>query len=339
MAEPARSPSAQHLTTGAILLCLTTALIWGGQSVATKVAVNHLSPLLTATLRFLIAMPVLLVAAWWRSEIALKSFREFLALAGNAVFFVVQIFLFNLGTQHTTSVRSIILINTFPFFAAIACHVFLVNQKIRRHHPVGMGLAFLGLLVIRSQELRGEQLTAMSGDFIILLAAVSMGCKIAYMKNLLGKFSPLKVVFWANIIGLMILMPACWIANRHQAWEWSTFPVWALLYQGLLVSVVAVFLWNYLLAHYSPNDLTVFRMLAPAVGVVAGAMLLKEPLRWPLVAGGSLVLLGLWWIVRKPAVTRSNNKTEGLTDSISPTIEKEQQGRANHESEQTRNQN
>ena len=62
---------------------------------------------------------------------------------------------------------------------------------------------------------------------------------------------------------------------------------------------MAFLLWNYVLSQHSPNEVTVFRLASPLVGLVAGWLLLSgEIVTWHLLVGGVLIVVGIWRVTR-----------------------------------------
>lgn len=279
------------------MLALVCALIWAGQSVAVKVAIKEVPAGWLIASRFLIAWSV---AATWalvgRHDLRVPT-RYIPWIVLNNILLFSQIALFTLGTAQTTSVRSTVIVSSFPFFAALAGHMLVPRLRLRSHSVLGLSLAFAGVVVIFAD--RRELVTggASAGDLMVLASAIILGTNIACTKLMLDRLNPLQVVFWESVIAVPAFVCVALSAN-------SPFPIhlsvggWiALLYQGVLVSGVAFLLWLYLLSKHHPNDLNVVRLLTPLFGVLVGAAILQEAITLSVVAGGALSALGIYLAV------------------------------------------
>lgn len=150
------------------LLC---ALIWAGQAVAVKVGLEGMLPLTMLASRFWLALPILIVAARIK-RIPLTPVRgERGALVLNGLALCSQMALFTVGTYHTTSVNSIVLIHTFPFFTAILAHFLLPGHPLRARIVLGTIVAFLGVPLLIGQQEMTLNIQQLPGDVLVLLAA------------------------------------------------------------------------------------------------------------------------------------------------------------------------
>jgi drug/metabolite transporter (DMT)-like permease len=282
------------------VLATLCALLWGGQSVAVKYSQEGFEVFQVTTLRFLLSAVLTACLAWmWRLPLGVSG-RQFRLAAVNALFVFMQISLYTAGTFHTSSIHSIVIISTFPFFTALWCHYLLPGFPLTLRIFLGLLLAFAGVVFVSldlrsAQEatLEGAKEATLQGDLLVLLAAVVMGAKITYMKTTLARLRPLQLVFWESIVVLPLFAVVSLVGEKAPdtvSWQAAG----GVVYQGVLVSGVAFLIWNYLLSQHSPNEVTVFRLATPLVGVLAGWLLLGEQVSWHLLAGGALIVVGIW---------------------------------------------
>jgi len=288
--------------TGA-MLCV---LIWGGQAVAVKVSLEGLPPLTVVTLRFGMAMLALGLLALALRQTLLPARRVFGLLVLNGLMLATQITLFTFGTGRTSSVHSIILIHTFPFFSAIVAPFFLQGHTLTRKGVAGMILAFAGIPVLAIGQY-GWEPGSLSGDLIILAAAAVMGSKIVYMKVLLKSLPPLQISFWDSLFTTFLIGAAALLFDQGATLQFSIPIVSALIYQGLIVSVAGFLLWLHLLDRYSANHLNTFRLFTPVAGIPLGALILHEQVTPMLLLATSFILGGLFLLQsgKSPRPSRS----------------------------------
>ena len=97
-----------------IAFALSLAVLWGGNSVSIKIALQGVPPLALAGFRFLLAL--IAVTAWSISQrVTIRLNRgELVPLLLLGIAFVLQIITLNVGTRFTSAARSTIMINFFP---------------------------------------------------------------------------------------------------------------------------------------------------------------------------------------------------------------------------------
>lgn len=282
-----------------VLLALGCAILWGGQSVAVRLAVEDIPPLTIIGLRLLLATVTLAFIAILGRQPLRVSRRQMLFLFGNSLFLATALGLFTLGTSLTSSVRSIVLINTVPLFAALACHWFLPGFGYTRQTMLGLAVAVAGVAIVFLDRLfinSANDPTHWLGDLLVLAAAITIGLKIPYTKALLRSVSPLQFSFWVTAMATPLAMAVCWSFERSL---WSTVgptSALAVIYQGSVVSVFAVLIWTTLLSQHAPNDLTPYRLLSPLIGVLLGWLLLHESPTSLLILGSLFVVSGIYWV-------------------------------------------
>ena len=116
-----------HHRTAYVLLLLTT-LFWGGNSVAGKLAVGHISPMVLTTMRWAFALAIIAVLGWRnirRDWPLMRRHAPVLLLLGTLGFTLFNVALYN-GLLYTTA------INTAVEQAGIPMLIFLFGFLIFR---------------------------------------------------------------------------------------------------------------------------------------------------------------------------------------------------------------
>ena len=73
----------------------------------------------------------------------------------------------------------------------------------------------------------------------------------------------------------------------------------ALLWLGLIVSFVAALLWFRMIYEIGPSRASMIAYIFPLVGVLLGIIFLDESLNWQVLAGGALILAGVYFVNSK----------------------------------------
>ena len=263
----------------AIGLMVLFCTIWGVQQVAIKLASAGISPVWQAGLRSIGA--TVLVFAWAR----LRGVRLFAAdgtlwagiLAG--LLFAAEFAMIFLGLQYTTASRGVIFLYTAPFFVALGAVWLLPHEHLRRAQWTGMALAFCGVLLLFGEHLFTPADRAWVGDLMILLAAVFWAATTLTVKaSALARASAEKTLLYQLAVSALAL-PLLSLALGERGVFAPTPAVWAsLLFQIVVVAGASYVGWFWLIRHYPATRLSSFSFLTPVMGVLAGALLLGEPL-------------------------------------------------------------
>lgn len=293
-----------------ILLLLACIILWAGQSVAAKVATNQLPPFQVMAVRFIIpviCIGLIAVATGTSLRVRKKLIPSILL---NGMFLCTQIALFTIGTSMTSSAHSVVLINSFPFFAAVACHLFLPGLTLKPRFLLGFFVAFAGLLIVMSDDLASFAGSDWRGDLLILLAAATMGAKIALVKSMLGRTSPIAMVFWECVTALPPVVVASLIFEPFDLSLYRDGKTLAsLVYQGFAVSTLAFLAWTRLLKMHDPSQLLVYRLLTPVFGVLFGWLILSDRLTVTLLIGTAFVISGVYVVSRQQAQQFDHSQT------------------------------
>ena len=282
----------ERLDTRATLLNLTTAILWGGNSVSIKLGLAGIPPLCLAGVRFLLGG--LVVYLWTRPlNLDLKLKRgERRGVLGLIVIFFTQIYLLNVGTAHTLASRSTIFISAYPFFTALFAHFFLSGDKISTRKMIGMVLSFLGVVLIFAESLSLNEFQHLLGDILVLASASLLGARQVFLKRLTQNMHPGKVLIWqsAPSLPLFFVLSALF---ETQPIQLDLRVLSAVFYQGFVVAGFCFILLTILLQRHSASRLAVFGFITPIVGVVISNLLLGDPISPGILLSLALVGIGI----------------------------------------------
>lgn len=269
-------------------------LLWGGNVVSIKLGAGEISPLTMATLRFLIGGSVILLyAAFRKIGLGLARKEIFLHLM-NGLLFAVQIALFYLGTFRTSASHASVLINTHLFFVAVLAHFFILHDRLSVRKISGLALAFLGAVVLfRDRPERAMETVSLLGNSFVLISAFVLAVKIVYIKRLIERIDPVKVVFWEMAIGVPLLGSIAFFFGESLPDRASAQLMGAMLYQGIVVGVFCFVASTVLLKRYAASSIASFSVLVPFFGVTLSHLFLGDPLTPHLTIGGGMIILGI----------------------------------------------
>jgi drug/metabolite transporter (DMT)-like permease len=297
------------------------AVVWGGSFIATKVALQELSPDSVVWLRFAIGVAVLGLTVALRRQFRLPTWRElayFLLLGFIGITFHQWLQSTGLLTSQASTTAWIVA--TIPVFMAVLGWIFL-KERLNGWQIAGIALAALGVLLVVSQG----DLAAITrggfgapGDFLILISAPNWAVFSILSRKGLQRYPAAWMMFYVMLTGwLLSTLP--WLAdagrqaNGSWAWQgWQTVQAawgvyghlswrgWlAIGILGLFASGLAYIAWYDALKVISAARVGVLLYIEPLVAVFVAGLVLGEPLRLAALAGGAIILLGVWLVQRK----------------------------------------
>ncbi|CAN7214147.1 DMT family transporter [Phenylobacterium sp. LjRoot219] len=278
-----------------LLLVLTT-LAWGGNAVASRLAVGEISPMLLTAGRWSLVLAI--VGVLGRDAIARNAarmraqWRPILAMgvcgftAFNALFYVAG---------HLTSAVNIsILQGSIPILVmlgALALH----QTPVKAGQVLGMLITLAGVLTVASHgDLAGlARLRFNPGDLLMLVACVLYA---GYTLGLRGREGVSTLWFFAGLAAAAFAssLPLAFAELALGQAEAPTGRGWAiLLYVALAPSFVAQLFYMRAVQLIGPARAGLFVNLVPVFGALLAVLLIGEPFRPHHAAALGLVLLGI----------------------------------------------
>ncbi|HEX7714143.1 MAG TPA: DMT family transporter [Bacillota bacterium] len=284
----------------AVIAGIVVSLIFGLSFLFTKNSLSLMSPIELLANRFTLAaifLFLLNLTGVVRIRLNLKRFAGILPLTlfQPILYFLGETF----GIQLTSASESSLVIALIPVAVTILGGLFLHEQAgWRQWLFVLCSVAGVGMIVLAGS---GANLAVHTAGMAILLLAVAA----AAVYNILSRrysatYSPLEIttgMMYAGAVFFNLLRLTAFPAKGFYFQGFtrigSLFP---LIYLGLLSSVGAFFLVNYMLKKMAVAKVAAFNNLTTVVSVAAGVIFRGEALGPYHLVGGSLILIGVWGI-------------------------------------------
>jgi drug/metabolite transporter (DMT)-like permease len=270
---------------------------WGLNGVAAKLTNTGYSPIFLALVRS--AIGGALVFAWcrWRGiRLFERDGTLWVGMLAGALF-AVEFMLIFVGLEYTSVARSVLLVNTMPFWTLIAGH-FLFGERISLRKLGGLLLAFGGLALIFSDKLSVPGPDAMIGDLMSLAAGIAWAATIVVIrKSSLAHASAEKLLLYqlaAAVVLALVVLPFSGPPIRDA----NLVATGALLFQAVYIVAVTYVMWFWLVQRYPAAGLASFTFLTPVFGVLLGGILLGEPLGVTIFLALALIVAGLLLVNR-----------------------------------------
>jgi drug/metabolite transporter (DMT)-like permease len=295
------------LSPGLLLMLVLPPLMWAGNAVVGRIAINSIDPLWLNALRWLLAFLFLLPLGWAavatsaaRAQIRARwKYLTVLGLLGVGIYNALQY----LALRTSTPLNVTLIASSLPVWTM------LIGTLVYGLHPtrlqfIGAGLSLAGVATVLS---RGSpeallHIQLVPGDLLMLLAIISWSIYSWMLArppaNMIGAERP--AWNWAQFLLVQCLFGICWtflsvgvaeVMAPAQSPQWSWSLVVTIVFVALGPSIIAFRAWGLAVAEAGPAVAAVFNNLTPLFAAVLSAAIMGEwPQTYHAVAFGLIVM-------------------------------------------------
>jgi drug/metabolite transporter (DMT)-like permease len=277
------------------------ALFWGGTFIGGRIAAPEMGAASSALWRYVLAIAFLLGFAWLlEGGLARPTPRQWV---GVTLLGITGVFVFNLcfmyGLARVPASRASLIMALNPAVTLLGAALFL-DERLTRNKVLGIACALAGVAVVLGH---GNPLHLLRGG-IGVGELVLFGCPVAWAANtliarrMLAEMSPIASTTWSAITGTAMLAVAALFVGplvpagvSWQAWA-------ALAFVAVFGTAIGLVLFYDGVRRIGPARTSVFINLVPVFAVALGVLLLGEALELSMLAGGALVIGGIFLLNR-----------------------------------------
>lgn len=288
----------------ALIEATLAVVAWGGSFIATKIALREVSPVTVVWLRFAIGVAILGLATLLRGQFAWPERRDLPYFAGLGFLGITfHQWLQSVGLLTSQATTSAWIVATNPIFMALLGWLVL-KERLAGWQVLGILLATGGVL----QVITKGNIAALAagrfgapGDFLILASSPNWAVFSTLSRRGLQKYPATRLMFyvmgfgWLFSSGLLLAGPGLSEIGQLSLYGWL-----GISFLGIFCSGLAYLFWYDALQALPVARVGAFLYLEPFVTVVLAALILEEPLLAASIAGGGVILLGVW-LVNRPA--------------------------------------
>lgn len=273
-----------------ISLLVLVCLIWGFNFIAAARGMQHFSPLVFMSLRFLMVLAVMLPFLRWPPRG--QWVRLILVcLCIGAVHFTLLFWAIAISGDVSPIA---ILQQTYIPISVLLAMAFL-GEQVGWRTLAAIGVAFGGVAVLSFDPLIFNQLDVL---LLALVAAAAQALGSTFMRSIQG-VGALNFQAWTALLSLPVLLTCSLVFETGQldAIHTAGWLDWASVsYSGLVSSIVGYGLF-FLLVQRNPVSLIMpYMLLMPLIAVVFGILIWGDRPGVNLFVGGGLVLSGILYI-------------------------------------------
>jgi drug/metabolite transporter (DMT)-like permease len=289
----------------AILLVIALCMVWGIQQVAMKSVAGDVAPVMQLAIRFAIA--TVFFGVWVAAREGRRVFADGTLLSGTllGVMFSLEFIFVGSSLAHTTAAHATVFLYSAPIFTALGLQ-FLPEERLDRVQWVGIGAAFVGIVVAFLGPGSHPAADMLFGDLVALCGGVAWGgSNVVLRRGRIGTATTAKTVFCQVGVASMLLSSFAVVTGQTHAAP-TAAAILCLAFQTLCISVASYLVWFWLLRHYFTSRLMLLSLMTPLFGVVFGALLLKDPIELRFAVGAALVLAGILLVNARQLSQRLN---------------------------------
>lgn len=276
---------------------ITVAIIWGLSFVAASMVLTTLSPVILATVRFIIAAAIYSPVIVWEyrrgNRPSLADLRE-LALFGFlsiSIYFWLQY----TGVQYAgAGVSAVLVTGLIPVLTGLAGAVLLKERfNLRRGFGVALGLTGVALIALPKLLVSNVDWLFFVGVACLLGNAVCWSLYSTLSRRLMKRIGkPLMVTAYTTLWGMLFLLPMSLTSDWGALSALTTSQWGSILYLAVICSTGGYFLWNYALSKTEAVKASVWLYLEPVAAFI-GSFALFGVVPTPLtMLGGAAILIG-----------------------------------------------
>jgi drug/metabolite transporter (DMT)-like permease len=283
----------------AYLVLLGTNCVYATSYVATRLVLDDVPPSLLALARLVIGAAVLV-------PVARRLERPRPAPAGGdarriawmgVLGFAAAFALGNWGIARSTATNASLLTIVEPI-AIMLLGPAVLGERLTRRETAGAALALLGSTLVVVNGIPGVTAALAPhwrGDVLLMLSGLGYASYSLLGRTVLLRRPAFDVTARSIVWGAAAMLPLAlleWTGGARPAL--SAAAVAGVLYLGLVITALGYLLWNWALGRTEASRVAVFITVQPIVGALLGVVVLHEPLTVFTVAGGGLIVAGLW---------------------------------------------
>ena len=286
-------PSAMSGTAWLLLLILS--VLWGATFFFWKVLVEHLPPFTVVFGRVGIAALVLLLVLALRGEtlpLTRAVWVRFMVMAAlnNAIPFALIAY----GETAIASGVASILNAATPVFTVLVAHALTEDEKLSPLKVLGVGLGFVGVVVLVWPDMLPGGLRAnLIGEIACLLASVTYAFAGVYGRRFSG-LAALTAATGQLVAATLLMLPLVLVVDRPWLLAAPPMVTWvSLVATAVLCTAAGYPVYFRLLAVAGATNLLLVTFLLPVSALLLGALFLHESITPAALAGMGLIGLGL----------------------------------------------
>lgn len=179
-----------------------------------------------------------------------------------------------------------------PIMTGLLAAVLLNEDALSPHKLIGMGLGFVGLLVIFGHGYASGP-AFMAGICAVLAGAFSHSFSSVLIKRLRAGISGIAATTGGLATATPLFLLTWLILDGHVPLVLEPRSLYAILYLGVIASTVGFAMYFYILTHMDVQRVSLITLITPVCALVMGNILNNEPVGTDVMLGTGFIVTGL----------------------------------------------
>jgi len=203
------------------------------------------------------------------------------------------------GLARTSVAHTGLIVATGPVMVLVlACLIRLESLTALKF--AGMLVSFSGVAVLTAERVRNANGGYWAGDLILLAGSAVFAYYTILVKEVADRLDPLTLNTLTFGMGALLMLPFSARALAQVSWTALPARAWGgLAYMVVLGSVIPYILFALALTELAASRVAAFSYVQPVIATGLGIWLLAERLTPKVVAGGVLILVGVYLTERE----------------------------------------
>src|SRR5688572_706900 len=303
-ATSANSPS-MWISAGAIV-AFTAAVFFSTKAIFVKLTYLYGADAISAlALRMILALPMLLVIAWYSSRGGGRPLTradwKAIFLLGFIGYYLSSLLDF-LGLQYITASLERLILFLYPTIVALISWAFL-KKPIGLKGILALVLSYIGIAIsfVRDLQHTGDSTTVLIGGGFVFACTISYAIYIVGSGEMVGRIGALRFAAYATTVAALCCLVQ--FALTRPIVTAFTYP-WQVYGYSLAMAVIATVLPVILTAKaiqmIGAPKVAIIGAVGPIATILLAYWFLGEPIGWEQIAGAALVMSGVLLISVKP---------------------------------------
>ena len=280
---------------------IMVSIFFGLSFMFTRGALEILAPVQLLGFRFAIAalaLTLLRAAGWVTVNLRGKNVKAlfFVALFQPFLYFIFE----TTGVQLTSASEAGLMMGLIPVVTVILEIPYFKSIPSLKQ-LIAVVLSVVGVFFIVFMQGSVELGYSIWGTLSLLGAVVCAGLYNIYSKKSSLTFTPIEVTFIMMWAGALLFNGMELVRHVANGTLWSMFEpllnshvLTAVVYLGILSSVVAFFLLNYMLSKIRASQTSTYLNLTTVVAILGGVLFRGESFAWFQGVGAVMIMSGVW---------------------------------------------
>ena len=287
-----------------VLICV----IWGTTWLAIRVSLESLTPLYSASFRFLLAgLFIYLLMMMKGIKIQKDPLSTKLYILQGIFAFAIPFSLVYWAEQFVPSGLASVLFGVFPFFVALFSYLFIPGEHIGFYKVTGILFGFIGILIIFADDIGGDISLYLLGMFGVVASGTMQAAMAVVIKKHGHHLHSLSMNLIPMLMGAVVMLLFGLIYEDFSALRFDFTAVWTVVYLGFFGSVVTFTSYYWLMKRINIVILALMAFITPIVALIAGWLFYNEQLSLYDFIGCLFVLAGIF-IANIKGIKRLNNE-------------------------------